>query len=707
MYDKRLKIFIILSTLFLSLCIVRLVQMQLLPNSSIQDKIAEFKRQRGRSRLLKTVRGRILDRKGRILADDEPQFELHISYELISYLDDRLIKAKLLKAERRSEPEKALAEAAEQIQAGQRRLKEIIDKCVHFGHDRNRLEQKIKEKNDQVWNLRLFQAWRENCFKSELFQKHKDNLFAVKLSDFTADFESYFQDTDDRLLLVAKQNITEMHESLPLLELITNDDIFAAQVEFLNIEGVEIVPEAKRIYPYTTVAAQTIGWVSPAHKQDKQLFAEDRFSRYLAGELCGRRGVEYVCESILRGKRGEIFYDIDGNEIRTENELGRDVQLTIDIALQQKIEKFLYEYPHDPSCKPGMSAVVIDVSSADILALVSLPTFDLNRARYDYDRLITDGNEPMINRAIYKTYPPGSSVKPLILIAGLESANITPFESISCSAQKPPDGWPQCWINKQYPWLGHDDQFAADSGNIARNAIRGSCNIYFSRLADRIDSQVLQSWLFKFGYGRDILSPPAEVTDTNHSRNFLQASGSISSSIPRQNIKTFEQITPLTNSEKKFFGIGQGNLRSTPLQVTNAIAAIARAGLYKDPRLFIDKDPNNQPVSLGLKQQTLDTIFDGMHAVVNEVHGTAYKAFLNNNFAEQNVEVYGKTGSTEMPDNAWFAGFAKDNTGKAIALAVVVEGGQHGSSDAAPLAKQIIQFCIDSGYLGKTISAEQ
>lgn len=707
MYDKRLKIFIILTTLFFSFCIFRLVQMQLMPNSSIQDKIAEFKRQRGQSKLLKTVRGRILDRKGRILADDEPQFELHISYELISYLDARLIKAKLLKAERRPEPEKALAEAAEQIQAGQRRLQEIIDKCVHFGLERSRLEQKIKAKNDQVWNLRVFQAWRENCFKSELFQKHKHNLFAVKLSDFTADFESFFPDADDRLILVEKQNIAEMKESLPLLELITNDDIFAAQVEFSDIEGIEIVSGAKRIYPYTTVAAQTIGWVSPAHEQDKELFAEDKFSRYLVGELCGRRGVEYVCESILRGKRGEIFYDIDGNETRTENELGRDVQLTIDIALQQEIEKFLAEYEHDPNCKPGISAVVIDISSADILALVSLPTFDLNRARYDYDRLINDTNEPMINRATYKTYPPGSSVKPLILIAGLEAGNITPFETISCPAQKPPDGWPQCWINRQYTWLGHDDQFAADGGNTARNAIRGSCNIYFSRLADRIDSQVLQGWLFKFGYGRNILTPPAEVSDSNNSRNFLQASGSISSSIPRQNIKNFEQITPLNNFEKKFFGIGQGNLRSTPLQVTNAMAAVARAGLYKDPRLFIDKDSDNQPVSLSLSRQTIDTIFDGMHAVVNEVSGTAYKAFLNNNFAEQNVELYGKTGSTEMPDNAWFAGFAKDHSGKAIALAVVVEGGQRGSSDAAPLAKQIIQFCIDEGYLGTPLIAEQ
>ncbi len=706
MYDKRLKIFIIISTLFFFFCIFRLVQMQLVPNSSIQDKIAEFKRQRGRSKLLKTVRGRILDRKGRILADDEPQFELHISYELISYADPRLIKAKLLKAEQRAEPEKALLEASGQINAQQRRLQEIIDKCVHFGLERQQLEEKIKAKNDQVWNLRLFQAWRENCFKSELFQKHKDNLFAVKLSDFTSDFESFFPNADDRLLLVTRQDIAEMHDSLSLLELITDNDIFTAQLEFMNIDGVEIVPGAKRIYPYTTVAAQTIGWVSPAHEQDKDLFEDDKFSRYLIGELCGRRGIEYVCESILRGKRGEIFYDIDGNEIRTENEVGRDVRLTIDIQLQQSIEKFLVEYPHDPNCKPGISAVVIDVSSGDILALVSLPTFDLNRARYDYDRLINDTNEPMINRAIYKTYPPGSSVKPIILTAGLETFAITPDIPISCPAHKPEEGWPQCLLNRQHPYFGHDMQFESEGGNIARNAIRGSCNIYFSRLADRINTEKLQLWLYNFGYGRKILFPPSSLSDPNAQRNFLQAQGSISSSRPDLIIQSPNDLPPLNSTEKRYFGIGQGNLWATPLQVTNAMATIARKGLFQMPRLFIEQ---TQPeyTDLHLAPSTINTIYDGMHAVVYEIHGTAYTAFRDNDFFRKDVTVYGKTGSTESPENACFAGFAKDNSAKAIALAVVVEGGQRGSSDAAPLAKQIIQFCIDEGYLGKTLPAEQ
>ena len=93
-----------------------------------------------------------------------------------------------------------------------------------------------------------------------------------------------------------------------------------------------------------------------------------------------------------------------------------------------------------------------------------------------------------------------------------------------------------------------------------------------------------------------------------------------------------------------------------------------------------------------------------MRAVVSEVGGTAYKEFapVLTSLAEQGVMVYGKTGSTEEPANAWFAGFAQDSTSRSIAIAVVVEGGQHGSSDAAPLARDIIQFCIEAEYIGQS-----
>jgi penicillin-binding protein 2 len=694
MYDKRIKIFIILSLLSAAVCVARLVHIQLLPDSSVQDHIAELKFRRSLSRQLKTVRGKILDRKGEILAADEPRFQLHMDYALSCFADENVRRARLLKASRRKNGQEAIGEAQEELNEGLRDLRRIVAKCTHFGYSSAEIENEIESINDRIWNLRRYLAWK----------RHSPD----------EDFTEAVPDVNDRLLLTAKVDIAEMHKSWPLFELKTDDDIFTAQLEFTDVDGVDIVAEGSRSYPYASVAAQTIGWVGLATQpEDKELFEGDKLSSYVQGEVCGREdGVEYVCEAILRGRRGELVYDIDSQLIsQTETQFGGDVQLTLDIELQQRIEEYLAAYKHDPNCGPGMAAVVIEVASGDILALASIPTFDLNRARYDYNDLLGDPNRPLINRAIYKQYPPGSVVKPLILIAGLETGAISPDEVISCPAQQAPQGWPSCWLYNRYPWLGHDDMWQ----NNARNAVKGSCNIYFSRLADRIEPLLLQQWLFRFGYGRTSLfvagHPSVESRVTGHeSRELRQAPGQISTTAvsPNSIISSFEQIPTLGENERRLFGIGQGNLRATPLQVANAFAAIARGGFYKPPRLFLDSPaPSDEQqasrTDLGISPQTLGVVYDGMSAVVNESGGTAYKAFapVLVSLSEQDVKVHGKTGSTEEPDTAWFAGFAQDGEGHSIAIALVVEGGQHGSRDAAPLARDIIQFCIEAGYVGQ------
>jgi penicillin-binding protein 2 len=712
MYDKRIKIFIIVSAVLLVVCLLRLIQMQLLPDSSVQDHIAELKR--GLSRQLKTVRGRILDRRGKVLATDQPQFQLCINYRLTCFLDKRVQKAKLLKAagERTANP--SLFEARKELETKIEDLEQVIEKCTHFGLNRSQIETQIAEINQRIWNLRAFVAWIRNGPDPSILEKYNHNMNSIPLSEAIADFEKKIPSEDQRLLLISKvDDIADMGKDWPLLELKTDDDIFTAQLEFTDIDGVQILPKGQRFYNYRTVAAQTIGWVGLATQQeDKTLFADDKLSSYLDGEVCGREdGVEYVCEAVLRGRRGELVYDIDRELVnRTETQFGKDVSLTIDIELQKKIEDYLADGELNPNSKAPTAAVVIDVTTGDILALVSMPVLDLNQVRANYTALAADPNEPLRNRAINKQYPPGSGIKPLILIAGLESGKITADQTINCPAQKAPTGWPNCWIFNRYS-LGHDNEGL----NNAHNATKGSCNIYFSRLADRIEPVVLQQWLFKFGYGR-ITSLVAresylEPQTTNHeSRELRQAQGIISSASPKGKISQFEQLPPLTESERRWFGIGQGNLRVTPLQVANAMAAIARGGVFKSPRLFLD-DPNNSKseiqnpkseIDLSISPQTLAVVYDGMYAVVNGQGGTAYKEFANSGLASQDVKVYGKTGSTEKPDNAWFAGFAADSTDRKIAIAVIVEGGQHGSSDAAPLASDIIQFCIDAGYIGKS-----
>lgn len=361
-----------------------------------------------------------------------------------------------------------------------------------------------------------------------------------------------------------------------------------------------------------------------------------------------------------------------------------------------------------------MAAVVIEIATGNILALVSIPTFDLNRIRDDYKTIVFDSNEPLRNRAIKQDYPPGSTIKPFVLIAALESKKITSTEVISCPAGKAPKGWPNCWINRKYPYLGHDDKWMDRGGNKARNAIRGSCNIYFSRLTHRIDSSCLQQWLWKFGYGREILPGPFWEQNSElmlklpdkAKRNFQQYAGVIYSG-RRRPLSRLEEFPAIENSHRKYFGIGQGDLRATPLQVANAMAAISRDGLYKDPVLFTTPSEKSayDTIDLNISPETLTVVRDGMYAVVNELDGTAFAPFQYSRFDQQDVKVYGKTGSTEGVENAWFAGFAEDSTARGISIVVVVEGGQHGSSDAGPLARDIIQFCIDAGYIGKTTPA--
>jgi len=710
MYDKRVKIFVIVIGLLLLVCVLRLVQMQLLADSSLQDAIAEL--QQGKAHQLKTVRGRILDRKGKVLAVDEPRFQLCIEYKLSRFLDQRVARARLLRAAKQNNAEAALPKVQKELQAGLENLQQVIEKCTRFGHERAEIEQKIKNINDRMWNLRTFVAWVRNGPDPNIVDKYGKEINSVPLSEAIADFARKFPDDDERLLLVGKvADVTEMGTTQPLLELETDDDIFAAQVEFLDFDAVEILPGARRFYPFGSLSAQTIGWVGPATGSYRNLFENDRLASYLEDEVCGKRpGVEYVCEAILRGKRGELVYDIDRQLIsRTETQFGKDVTLTLDIQLQQRIENYLASYPHDPNCGPGTAAVVIDAGTGDILALVSMPVFDLNRARFDYDSLVKDSNEPLINRAICAQYPPGSVIKPVILIAALESGKITPDEIIPCPAQKAPVGWPSCWIYNRYH-IGHSDNWS----NNARNAIRGSCNIYFSQVADRIEPLTLQQWLYKLGYGRTI--PTFQIRNSQSDiRGLRQAAGQISSLVPRPSSLAARgqgheplDLPPLAETERRLFGIGQGNLRVTPLQVANAMAAIARGGVFKQPRLFREMSDlecpaaNLEPEPLGISPQTLEVVRDGMYAVVNESGGTAYKEFAHSGLPEQGVQNYGKTGSTEAPEVAWFAGFAKDNKDRSIAIAVVVEGGQHGSSDAAPLARDIIQFCIDAGYIGNS-----
>jgi penicillin-binding protein 2 len=708
MYSSRIKIIIGISLLLVFIPVVRLCQMQLSSREAVWAKIEKLRGQ-GYSQQFKTLRGDILDRHGKVIATEEGKFKMYMTYELSQFRDSRVQDAlrqnalrMASKVEDRDKKRKIIEDTEETIEQAIGDLKRLVDKCRQFGIRGEPIINRIRINNNRIWNARLHYAWRTRGHPSPFYQANRHHLGDVNLPDARTDFEENTPDSSERRRLINAVDITDMYEPWPVLEFAPDQDILAAQLGFLDIDHVTVRPEAVRRYPYRQTASQTIGWIGPPQERDRKLFEKDHYRNYLDDEISGREdGIEYLCEPILRGSRGDAKYDPNGNPIEyTEARFGQNVHLTLDIELQEEVEHFLLNYNHRECCEPNMSVVILDVNSntTDILALVSLPTFDMTRVRYDYTQLNNHPHEPRINRAIYGHYPPGSVIKPLIAIAGLEEGVITAQECISCPSQTPSAGWPKCWIYKDYLSC-HDDKWP---NNDTRNAIRGSCNIYFSHLAHRLEPRVLQEWLYKFGYGRQVpLAPPGPIKDSG--RRLRQGSGYISSR-PKKNttITSFEQINPLNKGTHRIqAGIGQGELRVTPLQVANSMAIIARDGIEIKPRLFLN-ETHAPGKPLGISPATLRIVTEGMHAVVHEKDGTAQEAFQSSNFAnpEIGVTVYGKTGSTQNPENAWFAGYAKDFSGKCIALSVIVEGGQSGSQDASPLACKIFKFCIDRGYIG-------
>jgi len=695
---------VLLCGLATAVCIVRLAIMQLVQCDDYRESMEKMRILPAVS--LPTVRGSILDRNGRVLAVDRPVFWLHMDYRLSRLLDERFQKASILLAMDAGKSRRQ-AEGAfhERYAADAARLNDIIERCARLmAVPVGKVRREIEAINDRMWRRREFYAWSDNCRDSTLRQQYR----YVPQSRAIEEFEQRFNAVE-RLKLAAKSDRAEMYRPQPLFKL-TDRQVAAAEREFIGMDEIKILTESTRHYPFGSAACQIIGWVGRLDDQDPELFPNDRYRRYLDDDVLGKSGVERVCEVILRGRRGEIVYDRTGNVVEhVKAQFGGDVRLSLDIRLQQRIETFLSDPNLNPSAGKCFGAVVIDVATGDILAMVSTPVYDLNRIRRQYNELVNDTlGRPFLNKALAEHYPPGSTVKPVLLAIALREHKLSPGETISCPSREAPPGWPNCpiFINNR---VGHDIRQNEGISNTARNAIRYSCNVFFSHLADRFSPKVFQRGFFEFGYGHRILPGPfgtrrmAGQLPEGKNRFLWEAAGLLCSGRPAGPVLDVDDLGVLRRGDLKQFGVGQHNFRVTVLQVANAAAVIARGGIYKSPRLFLNDTnaPGAEEIDLGISKSILDVVRDGMRAVVTERYGTARQAFADAGLEEKDVKVFGKTGSTQDPDNAWFMGFAEDSTRRAISFALVVEAGQSGSRDAAPLARRIIEFCNEAGYIGR------
>ncbi|MBR0365520.1 MAG: hypothetical protein IJH94_01800, partial [Clostridia bacterium] len=332
-----------------------------------------------------------------------------------------------------------------------------------------------------------------------------------------------------------------------------------------KLPGISISENYVRTYNYPGLATHILGRVGKISGEEYQ---EKASEGYGMNDMIGKQGIERWAESFLRGKDGVsgTSATVDGEEVEISPEIdpvpGNYLMLTIDSDLQKTVEKSLEDTIKGigKDCNAG-AAVVVDVNSGDLLAMGSYPTYDMTRFNEDYEMLLQNEGNPMINRAVSGLYSPGSTFKPLTAIAGIQSGVLNLNEHIECTGiyTQYADYQPTCWIWSE-SHLTHGSQDVT-------LAIENSCNVFFYELGHRLGIDRLDEYAAKFGLGE---YTGIELTE--------EAEGHMAS--PEYKRKAVSNVI-----DRDWFGgdtlqaaIGQSYSLFTPIQLANYCATIANGG---------------------------------------------------------------------------------------------------------------------------------
>ena len=475
--------------------------------------------------------------------------------------------------------------------------------------------------------------------------------------------------------------------STPLLLSMSDEELAKFAVVRPYFPGVDIHTQLVRHYPYSDLAAHVVGYVGRINEAELK---ELPIAEYRGSSHIGKLGIERSYENELHGKTGyaEIETNVQARLLNTLNEVnpdpGANLYLTLDIDLQKTA--------YDALAGFNGAVVAIDIKTGGVLVFVSRPGFDPNPfvvgiANEDYQDLQSSENQPLYNRALRGLYPPGSTIKPFIALAGLEYAAISPEQKLYCPGYY------------QIPGVTHKyrDWKKGGHGSVDLNqAITESCDVYFYRLAATLGIDNMYSFLQKFGFGE---------------KSGIDLMGEKSGLLPSREWKREQKNQAWYPGETLITGIGQGYLQVTPVQLARATATLANKGKVVTPFL-VNKIVNVQGTRPGvepgnsiipLNPSNVNSVIDAMINVVHSAHGTAKG--INKDISYQ---IAGKTGTAQVMgikqgakynennidfkfrDHALFVSFAPANDPK-IAVAVVVENGGHGGSVAAPIAGQVIK----------------
>lgn len=469
-------------------------------------------------------------------------------------------------------------------------------------------------------------------------------------------------------------------------------------VQSHRFPGVEIAAELSRSYPQGIHTAHVVGYVGRINEQELEQI--DR-SDYAGSSHIGKVGLEKYHEGWLHGHVGyqQVVVNARGRILERREEKaplpGRDLHLFLDLDLQRDAAAALGDHRG--------AVVAIEPETGGVLAMVSTPSYDPNPfvggiGFQAYAALRDDIDRPLYDRAIRGQYPPGSTIKQFIALAGLASGVTSAREGKYCGGYYQLPGHShryRCWRSGGHGTLAMED------------AIVQSCDVYFYRLAHDMGIERMGTYLAEFGFGE-----PTGV----------DIAGELGGLLPSPEWKRRVRNQPWFPGETLIVGIGQGAFLATPLQLAAATAAVANRGVYMRPRLVratraslgAPLEPTEaKPRALPDKDPAhWQTIVDAMTNVVEGRRGTARR------IRNDDYRIAGKTGTSQvftvgqnetyneaevaerMRDHALFVGFAPVEKPR-IAVAVIVENGGHGGATAAPIARAV----MDSWLLDRRVVA--
>ena len=503
-------------------------------------------------------------------------------------------------------------------------------------------------------------------------------------------------ETDRRRFNRLRQDSKD-YEPIPLRYRLSDEEIARLATRRHEFPGVEINARLYRYYPYGELSGHVIGYIGRINQEEKRTLEESDDARNYRGTThIGKLGIEQSYESVLHGTSGSEQMEItsSGQVVRSLASQpavpGRNVVLSIDIRLQKMVE--------DLFGKRRGTLVAIDPRDGQVLAMVSKPTFDGNLFvdgidQENWKALNESIDKPLLNRALRGTYPPGSTYKPFMALAALE----TGARSASTVINDP--GY---WMYGNHRFRGH----AAGAVNMHRSIVKSS-NAYYYSLAYQMGVQSIHDFMQPLGFGQ---------------RTGIDLNGEMRGVLPspewkRNAYKRPEQQKWLPG-ETISLGIGQGYNHFTMLQLAHALATMVNGGtsfaphlaLYlQDPLTQTQEVPPREPaVNLGYKQQHIDLIKNAMVGVTKE--GTSRGVFVGAEYVSG-----GKTGTAQAVtirqnqrynaaalaehkrDHSLYIAFAPVDK-PVIAVAVIVENAGFGATAAAPIARRVLDYWLLGQY---------